>query len=106
MDVLLPNFVEGDRAAGLGLDGTETLDCAGLDKGGTELTISAKKPMPRHRPSKPACGSTHWLNGTTIVLGPSGAHGTRRTDHAGPNRAHALREMTALTPTDRTDSAN
>ena len=41
--VLLPNFVEGDRAAGLDLDGTETLDRAGLDKGGTELTISAKK---------------------------------------------------------------
>ena len=43
MDALLPNFVEGDRAAGLGLDGTETVDCAGLDKGGTEWTISAKK---------------------------------------------------------------
>ena len=43
MDVLLPSFVEGDRAAALDLDGTETLDCAGLDKGGAELMISAKK---------------------------------------------------------------
>ncbi len=43
MGVLPLNFAEGDSAASLGLDGTETFDFDGLDKGAKEVTVHAKK---------------------------------------------------------------
>jgi aconitate hydratase len=44
MGVLPLNFVDGQSAASLGLDGTEVFDFDGLKEGATELTVNAKKP--------------------------------------------------------------
>ena len=44
MGVLPLNFVDGQSAASLGLDGTEVFDFDGLKKGATELSVVAKKP--------------------------------------------------------------
>jgi aconitate hydratase len=41
--VLSLNFVNGESAASLELDGTETCDFAGLERGASELTMQAKK---------------------------------------------------------------
>ena len=43
MGVLPLNFVNGENAASLGLDGTETFDFAGLKRGATELEVTATK---------------------------------------------------------------
>ncbi|MGQ0586722.1 MAG: aconitase family protein, partial [Gammaproteobacteria bacterium] len=43
MGVLPLNFVNGETAASLGLDGTEVFDIDGLKKGATEVTVHAKK---------------------------------------------------------------
>jgi len=43
MGVLPLNFVDGQSAASLGLDGTEVFDIDGLVSGATEVAISAKK---------------------------------------------------------------
>ena len=43
MGVLPLNFVNGESAVSLGLDGTEVFDFAGLKAGATELDVSAKK---------------------------------------------------------------
>lgn len=43
MGVLPLNFVNGENAASLGLDGTETFDFAGLKAGATELDVTATK---------------------------------------------------------------
>jgi aconitate hydratase len=43
MGVLPLNFVNGESAASLGLDGTETFDFAGLKAGATELEVTANK---------------------------------------------------------------
>ena len=43
MGVLPLNFVEGQSAVSLGLDGTEVFDFDGLKEGATELTVNAKK---------------------------------------------------------------
>ncbi len=43
MGVLPLNFVDGESAASLGLDGTETFDFEGLVSGASELTVKAKK---------------------------------------------------------------
>ena len=43
MGVLPLNFVNGESAASLGLDGTEVFDLAGLQAGATEVTVNAKK---------------------------------------------------------------
>ncbi|MCG3201531.1 MAG: Aconitate hydratase A [Gammaproteobacteria bacterium] len=43
MGVLPLNFVEGQSAASLGLDGSEIYDFEGLEEGATELTVNAKK---------------------------------------------------------------
>jgi aconitate hydratase len=43
MGVLPLNFVDGQSAASLGLDGTEVYDFEGLKDGATELTVNAKK---------------------------------------------------------------
>jgi aconitate hydratase len=43
MGVLPLNFVDGQTAASLGLDGTEVYDFEGLKDGATELTVNAKK---------------------------------------------------------------
>jgi len=43
MGVLPLNFVDGQTASSLGLDGTEVFDFAGLKAGATELDVSAKK---------------------------------------------------------------
>ena len=45
MGVLPLNFVDGQNAASLGLDGTEVYDFEGLKEGATELTVNAKKPV-------------------------------------------------------------
>jgi len=44
MGVLPLNFVDGQNAQSLGLDGTEIFDVDGLTKGATEVTVSARKP--------------------------------------------------------------
>jgi aconitate hydratase len=41
--VLPLNFVDGQSAASLGLDGTEVFDFDGLVAGATEVSVSAKK---------------------------------------------------------------
>ncbi len=43
MGVLPLNFVDGQTAASLGLDGTETIDLEGLTQGAPEVTVNAKK---------------------------------------------------------------
>ncbi len=43
MGVLPLNFLAGESAASLGLDGTEIFDFDGLTKGATEVTVNAKK---------------------------------------------------------------
>ncbi len=43
MGVLPLNFVDGQSAASLGLDGTEVFDFDGLEEGATELTVTARK---------------------------------------------------------------
>ncbi len=43
MGVLPLNFVDGESAASLGLDGTEVIDFDGLREGATELAVTAKK---------------------------------------------------------------
>ncbi|HWU69419.1 MAG TPA: aconitate hydratase AcnA, partial [Stenotrophobium sp.] len=43
MGVLPLNFVNGQNAASLGLDGTEVLSIEGLNKGATEVTVDARK---------------------------------------------------------------
>jgi aconitate hydratase len=43
MGVLPLNFVEGQTAASLGLDGTEVFDLDGLKQGATEVNVTAKK---------------------------------------------------------------
>ncbi len=43
MGVLPLNFVDGQSAASLGLDGTEVFDFEGLVEGATELTVNARK---------------------------------------------------------------
>jgi aconitate hydratase len=43
MGVLPLNFVDGQSAQSLGLDGTETFDFAGLVNGATEVDVTAKK---------------------------------------------------------------
>ena len=43
MGVLPLNFVDGQSAASLGLDGTEVFDFDGLQEGATELTVNARK---------------------------------------------------------------
>ena len=43
MGVLPLNFVDGQSAASLGLDGTEVFDFDGLQDGATELTVKARK---------------------------------------------------------------
>ena len=43
MGVLPLNFVDGQSAASLGLDGTEVFDFDGIQEGATELTVNAKK---------------------------------------------------------------
>ena len=43
MGVLPLNFVNGESAASLGLDGTEVFDFDGIKPGATELTVTAKK---------------------------------------------------------------
>ncbi|MGH8597023.1 MAG: aconitate hydratase, partial [Gammaproteobacteria bacterium] len=43
MGVLPLNFVEGQSAASLGLDGTEIIDLEGLEHGASELTVLATK---------------------------------------------------------------
>ena len=43
MGVLPLNFVDGQSAVSLGLDGTEVFDFDGLKEGATELTVNAKK---------------------------------------------------------------
>ena len=43
MGVLPLNFVNGENAASLGLDGTESFDFAGLKAGATELDVTATK---------------------------------------------------------------
>ena len=43
MGVLPLNFVDGQTAVSLGLDGTEVIDFEGLCEGATELTVNAKK---------------------------------------------------------------
>ncbi|MSR13846.1 MAG: aconitate hydratase AcnA [Gammaproteobacteria bacterium] len=43
MGVLPLNFIEGQTAISLGLDGTEVIDFEGLKEGATELTVNAKK---------------------------------------------------------------
>ena len=43
MGVLPLNFVDGQTAVSLGLDGTEVIDFEGLCEGAKELTVSAKK---------------------------------------------------------------
>ncbi len=43
MGVLPLNFVDGQSATSLGLDGTETFDFEGLTRGASELTVHAKK---------------------------------------------------------------
>ena len=43
MGVLPLNFVDGESAVSLGLDGTETFDFEGLERGASELTVHAKK---------------------------------------------------------------
>jgi aconitate hydratase len=44
MGVLPLNFQEGQSAVSLGLDGTEVFDFDGLQKGATEVSVTAKKP--------------------------------------------------------------
>ena len=44
MGVLPLNFVNGESAASLGLDGTEVFDFEGLHEGATELRVTARKP--------------------------------------------------------------
>jgi aconitate hydratase len=44
MGVLPLNFVNGETAQSLGLDGTEVFDIEGLHKGAGEVTVHAKKP--------------------------------------------------------------
>jgi aconitate hydratase len=43
MGVLPLNFVDGQNAASLGLDGTEVFDVEGLKEGATEVTVHARK---------------------------------------------------------------
>jgi aconitate hydratase len=43
MGVLPLNFVDGETAASLGLDGTEMFDIDGLEKGAREVTVHARK---------------------------------------------------------------
>jgi len=43
MGVLPLNFVDGQNAGSLGLDGTEVFDFDGLQNGATEVTVTAKK---------------------------------------------------------------
>jgi aconitate hydratase len=43
MGVLPLNFVNGETAQSLGLDGTETFDIEGLDRGASEVTVKATK---------------------------------------------------------------
>ncbi|HEY9547687.1 MAG TPA: aconitate hydratase AcnA [Solimonas sp.] len=43
MGVLPLNFVDGQTAQSLGLDGTEVFDFDGLDKGATEVSVTARK---------------------------------------------------------------
>jgi aconitate hydratase len=43
MGVLPLNFVDGQSAQGLGLDGTEVFDFAGLQRGASEVQVTAKK---------------------------------------------------------------
>src|SRR3546814_17516210 len=43
MGVLPLNFVDGQTAQSLGLDGTEVFDFDGLDKGATEVSVNARK---------------------------------------------------------------
>jgi aconitate hydratase len=43
MGVLPLNFVDGQSAQSLGLDGTEVFDFEGLAEGATELTVNARK---------------------------------------------------------------
>jgi aconitate hydratase len=43
MGVLPLNFVDGQNAASLGLDGTEVFDLEGIKEGATEVTVNAKK---------------------------------------------------------------
>ncbi len=43
MGVLPLNYVDGQTAASLGLDGTEVIDLEGLQDGAKELTVNAKK---------------------------------------------------------------
>ncbi len=43
MGVLPLNFVNGETAASLGLDGTEVFDIEGLKKGAGEVTVHARK---------------------------------------------------------------
>jgi aconitate hydratase len=43
MGVLPLNFVDGQNAATLGLDGTETFDFDGLVDGAKEVSVTAKK---------------------------------------------------------------
>ena len=43
MGVLPLNFVDGQSAGSLGLDGTEVFDFDGLQEGATELTVNARK---------------------------------------------------------------
>ena len=44
MGVLPLNFVNGESAASLGLDGSEVFDFEGLHEGATELRVTARKP--------------------------------------------------------------
>ncbi len=91
--VLLPNFIEGDRAAGLGLDGTETVNFAGLDKGGAELMISAKKSR---------------CLGTDLPDPRADQHTGRMGQQSCPPPVARTGpdELPVPTPTHRTDSAN
>ncbi len=100
MDALLPNFVEGDRAAGLGLDGTETVDCAGLDKGGTALTIIAKKSrcLGTDLPNLRADQHTGRMGRQPCPV-PAARTGTGELTVPDLNGAHGLRELTVLAPT-------
>ena len=43
MGVLPLNFVDGQNAASLGLDGTEIFDLEGIKEGATEVTVNARK---------------------------------------------------------------
>ncbi len=107
MGALPLSFVGGDLAAGLGLDGTETLDFAGLDRGGGELMISAKKSrcLGTDLPDPRAVQHTGRM-GQQSCPPPVARTGPDELPVPGLNALHGLRELTALTPTVRTDSAN